>query len=307
MRRVAAVLTLAVTLATVAGCGGSSQPGAVKATGAVAAKVKRPTPPARYYLALGDSLSIGVQPRPAGGDTNTSQGYPSLLYASLRRTRPGLRLVQLGCSGETTATMIHGGICSYPGGSQLAAAVSFLRAHRGHVSLITLDIGANDPETCLTASGLGKLSCAARFAPDAAANLKLIVARLHQAAAGTQIVAMNYYLPALAEWRHGLIGEAEAHLIELATVGYNHMLTGIYQKAGIRVADVFDAFHSADFSPSVTVPGFGSLPRNVAAVCTLTWECASKPRGPNQHPNRAGYQVIARAFLAAGASSASHS
>jgi len=306
MRRVTAVLTLAVALATVAGCGGSPQPGSAKATGVVAAQIKRPRPPVSYYLALGDSLSIGVQPG-SGGDTNTSQGYPDLLYASLRRTRPGLRLVRLGCSGETTATMIHGGICSYPGGSQLSAAVSFLRAHRGHVSLVTLDIGANDPESCLTASGLGKVSCAIRFAPDAAANLKLIVARLHQAAAGTRIVAMNYYLPALAEWRHGLIGEAEAHVIELATVGYNHLLTGIYRRAGIRVADVFDAFHSADFSPSVNVPGLGSLPRNVATICTLTWECAPKPRGPNQHPNRAGYQVIARAFLAAGAGSAGHS
>ena len=27
--------------------------------------------------------------------------------------------------------MIHGGICSYPAGSQLATAIGFLRTHRG--------------------------------------------------------------------------------------------------------------------------------------------------------------------------------
>ena len=44
--------------------------------------------------------------------------------------------------------MINGGVCRYRDGSQLAAAVAFLQAHRGRVLLVTLDIGANDPEHC---------------------------------------------------------------------------------------------------------------------------------------------------------------
>ena len=104
--------------------------------------------PASYYLALGDSLSRGVQPDAAGTSVETGQGYADQLYAMLRRGQPALRLVKLGCPGETTATMIHGGICKYRGGSQLAAAVAFLSAHRGHVRLVTIDIGANDPEDC---------------------------------------------------------------------------------------------------------------------------------------------------------------
>ncbi len=47
------------------------------------------------------------------------------------------------------------------------------------------------------------------------------------------------------------------------------------------------------------LPGLGQLPRNVADVCTWTWACAAPPRGPNKHPNTAGYAVIARAFLTA--------
>ena len=56
------------------------------------------------------------------------------------------------------------------------------------------------------------------------------------------------------------------------------------------MADVFGAFRTADFTAS------GSLPRNVALLCRWTWACATPPRGPNQHANQAGYQVIARSF-----------
>jgi hypothetical protein len=47
------------------------------------------------------------------------------------------------------------------------------------------------------------------------------------------------------------------------------------------------------------VPGIGTLPRNVAAVCLWTWECAPAPRGPNEHARAIGYGVIALAFLLA--------
>jgi hypothetical protein len=112
---------------------------------------------------------------------------------------------------------------------------------------------------------------------------------------------MNYYLPALAQWRQGPAGRAFARLSELAATGYNAVLTRVYKEHGVGVADVFGAFHTSDFSPQVTLRGLGRLPRNVAAICQWTWECAAPPRGPNEHANQAGYQVIARAFLLAGA------
>src|SRR5580658_2057464 len=133
---------------------------------------------ATYYLALGDSLSRGVQPDAAGAASQTAQGYPDLVYARLRRGHPGLRLVQLGCPGETTATMMHGGICRYPGGSQLAAAAAFLRAHRGQVLLVTLDIGANDPEDCGSQLDLAKLASCIGQVPRTATRLATILGRL---------------------------------------------------------------------------------------------------------------------------------
>ena len=253
--------------------------------------------PATYYLALGDSLSQGVQPDAAGASVETGQGYADQLYAALLPAHPGLRLVKLGCPGETSRTMIDGGICRYPGGSQLAAAVAFLRAHRGHVFLITIDIGANDPEDCGSQSSLSKLvSCFATGVPDFLANLATIMTRLRAAAPGVRVVGMTYYLPALAEWRNGTAGQVIARLSEKLAAGYSELLARAYAGSGARVADVFSAFGTSNFGDQVTVPGIGTVPRNVALICQWTWACATPPRGPNQHANQAGYKIIAQTF-----------
>jgi hypothetical protein len=118
-----------------------------------------------YYLSLGDSLSVGDQPNAQGVTLPTDQGYADRLYAMLRRDDRDLRLVKLGCPGETTTTLNAGGICGYAGdqrysltagtGTQLAAAVEFLREHRGQVPLITIGIGpARGPERACQRGGV---------------------------------------------------------------------------------------------------------------------------------------------------------
>ncbi len=291
MRRVAALAAVAAAAAALSGCAAGAPAGH-------ASPSLRASPSASYYLALGDSLSRGVQPDAAGASVPTGQGYTDQLYAVLRRGHPGLRLVKLGCPGETTDTMINGGICRYLGGSQLAAAAGFLRAHRGRVSLITIDIGANDPDSCVTRPSIGAVaSCLGTSFPHTLANLAAIMTRL-RAAGGSKvrIIGMSYYVPTLADWRDGLVGRLLARVSEGAVVGYNRLLAHVYQEFGARVADVFDAFHSADFSGRVTLPRIGAVPPNVAAICRWTWECASAPRGPNQHADAAGYSVIAQTF-----------
>jgi lysophospholipase L1-like esterase len=253
--------------------------------------------PATYYLALGDSLSVGVQPDAAGASVETGQGYADQLYAALLPAHPGLRLVKLGCPGETSKTMIDGGICRYPGGSQLAAAVAFLRAHRGQMVLITIDIGANDPEDCGSQASLSKLvSCFSAGVPDALVNLVTIMTRLRAAAPGVRVVGMTYYLPALAEWLSGTAGQVIARLSEKLAAGYSELLTRAYAESGARVADVFSAFDTSNFGDQVTVPQIGTVPRNVALICQWTWACTAPPRGPNQHANQAGYTTIAQTF-----------
>jgi lysophospholipase L1-like esterase len=252
-----------------------------------------------YYLSLGDSLSQGVQPNAAGDSVETNQGYPDQLYAALRLGNPRLRLVKLGCPGETTGTMITGGICSYPQGSQLAAAVSFLKYHRGRVSLITIDIGANDLNPCLILTDPTKLQeCVAGALKTIGANLTYIMAEL-RAAGGSKvrIIGMTYYVPELAAWLTGPAGQQSARLSEQLAVTFNGVLSQVYQAFGARIADVFGAFHSSDFTHQVTLPSIGTVPLNVALICQWTWECAPPPRGPNEHANKIGYRVIALTFL----------
>jgi lysophospholipase L1-like esterase len=290
MRRVAALTVLVAMVAmTTLGCAAHSS------------AARHASVAATYYLALGDSLSVGVQPDAAGKSLPTGQGYANQLYAALRVGDPGLRLVKLGCSGETTHTMIAGGICSYPARSQLAEAVSFLRAHRGKVSLITIDIGANDPDSCITRASLGAaVSCVTKSFPQTVANLTKIMSSIRSAAGDkVRIIGMNYYVPALSQWRDGPLGQQLARLSEGLVAGYNKLLTAVYQQFGAAVANVFGAFHSGDFTDRVRVPGIGTVPRNVAAICLWTWECAAAPRGPNEHARPVGYGVIALAFLLA--------
>jgi lysophospholipase L1-like esterase len=297
VRRVATFVALATAVVAAA----TSARATTTLTSTASALVRHASTRTSYYLSLGDSLSRGVQPDPAGVSLPTQQGYPDQLYAALRLGDPGLRLVKLGCSGETTHTMIDGGICSYPAGSQLAEAARFLRAHRGQVSLVTIDIGANDPDSCLSRPSIGAVaSCATKSFPETITNLTKIMSTI-RAAGGSQVrvIGMNYYVPALAEWRNGFVGQQFARLSERLVDVYNRLLTSVYQRFGARVANVFGAFHSGDFTDQVRVPGIGTLPRNVAAVCLWTWECAPAPRGPNEHARAIGYGVIALAFLLA--------
>ena len=252
----------------------------------------RGVPPV-YYLSLGDSLAQGVQPNQAGLSVETPHGYPDQIYQTLRKSHPTLDMVKLGCPGETTVTMINGGLCPYNTGSQLKAAVQFLQQHRGHVLLVTLDIGANDPEACSGQPSFSQLAeCAVTGIPSAVTHLATITGELKAAGPGVRIVGMNYYLPALAEWRKGLSGHAVAWTAEKLAATFNGLLDQVYAKAGIKVANVFAAFQTSDFSSAST-----GEPRNVTLLCRWTWACAAPPRGPNQHANQAGYQVIARQFL----------
>jgi lysophospholipase L1-like esterase len=261
------------------------------------------TRPARtsFYLSLGDSLAQGVQPTAAGNDVATSHGYPDLLASRLRDRLPHLRLVKLGCAGETTDTMIKGGVCPYSAGSQLSQAVQFLRSHRGRTALVTIDIGGNDPNSCVLGQDPAAiLPCLSSRIPQTGRNLSAIMARLRSAAGPrVTIVGMTYYVPELGLWRNGQSGKRVAILTGAIAAGANQMLTARYRHYGARVANVFAAFRTEDFgnrARTANRAGDAFVPPNVAAICALTWMCAHPPRGPNEHANDAGYRVIARAF-----------
>jgi lysophospholipase L1-like esterase len=247
-----------------------------------------------YYLSLGDSLATGVQP--IGREESqfrTDEGYADQLASIARLSLPHLRTVNLGYPGESTTTMINGGLTTYPHGSQIGEAVAFLRAHRGSVEFVTLDIGINDmPEYTLESipAGLASIS----------RNLPGILCRL-QEAAGPQvsIVGMTTYDPFLTMWLLGPEGQAIARSsVWDAVVPINAHFREIYRAAGLRLADVQGIFRTTDFETIVELPDAGPVPVNVALACQWTWGAAPPPLGPDFHANARGYRAIAEAFAA---------
>jgi lysophospholipase L1-like esterase len=245
-----------------------------------------------YYVSVGDSLAASVQPIGDSADLfRTSDGYAEQLAAIARASAPKISLVKLGCPGETTTTMIAGGICSYAHGSQLDEAVSFLRSHQAQVAFVTIDIGAND-FPCQTAE------CVPAGVAAIQTNLPAILARLRAAAGpGVPIVGMTIYNPFLAYWFGGADGQAYARASASQLLGpINGLLRAIYEGSGDGVADIETAFSSNDFDTQVNLPGAGAVPLNVARICMWTWVCAPPPLGPDNHANATGYGVIARAY-----------
>jgi lysophospholipase L1-like esterase len=308
-------LSSVALLALLSGCAPAPAPAtsataSTPATATIAAKPSAAVGTApEYYLSLGDSLAVGVQPDARGASLPTGHGYPDQLQALLRGHGQVLSLVKLGCPGETTKTLLGGGSCGYSGeqrnaltgggGSQLAAALGFLRAHRGHVPLITIDIGANDLAPCVELTAVAAaVACAESAIATVKRNTVTILAALRAADPRAMIAGMTYYAPQLAEWLSGATGRAYAvGVLPLVAAG-NAALTADFQAAHARVADVFTAFKGTDLSGESTLPGSGTVPTAVARICEWTWACAAPPVGPNAHANTAGYGVIAATFYA---------
>ena len=297
MRRIATTIAAAtVVVATGAMAGGV--PALAASHGANA------TTASSFYLSLGDSLAQGVQPLGVqGADVETNQGYPDQLFTALRLGNPTLKLAKLGCPGETTATMINGGMCSYPLGSQLKQAAAFLHQHRGHVQLVTIDIGANDLNPCLPPklTDINKIAaCLAKVFPKIQKNLTAIMNTLTSASGSghAPIIGMTYYDPELALWLGGTPADKSlAKNSILLAKGFANLLSGVYTAFGSKVADVFTTFHTTQFAARVTLPAFGRVPKAVGYICSYTWMCAAPPVGPNVHANQLGYGVIASTFL----------
>jgi lysophospholipase L1-like esterase len=237
--------------------------------------------PQSYYLALGDSITYGLQPdkpnaaaRPSAFDT----GYVDVFAARLRKLSPKIQVVNYGCPGETSVTFARGG-CPWLAegrklhdafrGSQLTAAVSFLRAHRGQVSPITLTLWGNDLLP-LSAKGKRAPSAIAAFA----SRFNSILHRLRVAAPTAEIIVTGAWNP-------------EVDRLKQAEPLYRSLDAAIARVAAasrVRVANTFAAFNPP-----------GNIRTQRARLCALTFFCSKG----DPHPTDAGYRAMADAFGAA--------
>jgi lysophospholipase L1-like esterase len=254
---------------------------------------------ASYYVALGDSLARGWQPGPDGHSRATGAGYVDGVARSLAASHHALTTVKLGCPGETAESMLAGGKCSYPHGTQLREAEALLRTRRGHLAAVTVNIGDNDVERCIHRTGVDE-DCAERELAVVGDRLPRIARRL-RAAAGPEvpIVGLTDYDQFLAFWLRGAGGRKIARRSVAIVLKLNGMADSIYADAGLLAADAADAFATAELDRRVALPGHGRVPLAVKRVCNWTWACSDPPVGFNDHANATGYRVLARVVTAA--------
>jgi lysophospholipase L1-like esterase len=292
----------AIAAAALAGCGASATSPSASRAGAAD----------NYYLALGDSLSVGIQPNARGQQLETDRGYVNDIYAGLAKRIPRLKLIEMGCPGDATPQVITGQgntqaartyHCDRAHGSQLDAALAFLRAHRSQVKLISIDIGANDLNACITATAVSHgmatvAACVERMEHTLATNLPRILKPLKSAAApGTPLVTGEIYDPFLV----GLLSpEKTLQTIAQESVGVvntvNAEISSAATQSGFRTAEVSAVFETDDAARVRVADADAKLPRSLVVLCAYTYLCTAKPRGPNIHPNAAGYRAIAKAY-----------
>ena len=278
-----ALVAVALALGTGVGPGGSRVAGADES--------------GPYYLAIGGSESVGVQPDaadPRGAPSD--EGYADDLTRSETSRWPGLQLVELGCPGETaSAALDGGGACHYDAGSQVGEALAFLsRAHPGSTVLATVDLGFNDLRPCLGQAD-GERALVTAALAEVGQTVTTIVDEDKKSAGGPSldVVGLEKYDPYLGTaYTAGPAGEtfAEATLPVFDEREY-HPRQRLPRRRRIGGRRARRVRHRQQ--QPTTLAGYGTVPTDVARVCALTWAYADSPFPHNVHPNAVGYQVVA--------------
>ena len=255
------------------------------------------TPVTAFYLDIGASSSLGVQPTasfPKG--QHTDDGYADDVVAFEATKGATLDLHEIGCSGETTNTMVYGGDhCYVSPDTQLNEAVTFLKSHQDENGLVTIDLGFNDLLPCLHQWSTNP-ECVTRQLDNVRQQLTAIIGLL-KAVAGPKVkfIGVGHYDPYIAKSINDPNRADFATWSMHAVRHLDEVMSSVYESFEIPMADVGQDFKIDDTS-MVDLTGIGNVPVNVAEVCLLTWMCQPPPLGPNIHPNDAGYQTIAAAI-----------
>lgn len=288
-------------LLSLGGCTGQpAEPPSVTTT-------KSPTssaaPAGTVYVSLGDSYATGYRPADGGAPAGPTRDG----FAYLVAEQSGLRLVNLACSGATSAGMRDDPGCA-PGNravdapdpagrTQLDTAVQTLREQQGQVALVTVVVGGNDLTPCALAED--PLTCATQAVEDIATSLAAILPVLRDAAGDAPIVGLTYPDVFLGAWVSDAFpdGENLARLsVPLFRDFFNTALEAEYEKIGAKFVDVTATTGGYEPFTEVTQdPTYGSIPAPVAKICALTYFCTHT----DVHPTAAGHQAIAEAVLAA--------
>jgi lysophospholipase L1-like esterase len=282
-RRLALVLCTAITTVAVAP---AAAPAAV---------------PRQLYVSVGDSYASGYQPTGVGQGRNTRNGFAYQVPAVAARRGYRLKLVNFGCGGATTGSLITATGCApqalspggraYPNRTQLAAATRYLRRHRDRTALVTVSIGGNNVTACARAAD--PVPCVTAAVAAIREDVTEIARRLRRAAGRrVRIVGTTYPDVLLGSWVNG--DAASRNIAGLSVVGFrsliNPALKEAYASARGRFVDVTAASDAyTPFDQVTTLFPYGTVPVAVARVCELSYFCAFR----DIHARTDGYRLIA--------------
>ncbi|HVA70905.1 MAG TPA: hypothetical protein VNF08_06235 [Acidimicrobiales bacterium] len=261
-----------------------------------------PTTTSGFYLAIGASASLGFQPTGIVNHNGrrTSDGYANDLVLLEAYQGVALTLRQIGCPGETVQSILNTRVadhCYTLPETQMTQAVAFLRANRSSVGVVTVDLGFNNIRLCLWAAPVNE-ACANQAIAAVHVDMPKVLKELKDAAGpNVRFVGLEYNDPFLARYINGAAGAAAATVGLVAMDRLNATLNQVYVAAGVSVANV-PALFDTDVTTRIAAPGGGVIPENVAQACAMTWMCYTAPFGPDDHPNDAGYSLIAQAIAA---------
>jgi lysophospholipase L1-like esterase len=293
------------------------------------------------YLALGDSIAYGYQAGKfaanaiAGGDCNSAQagnpanvceshfhtGYVDLFGNYLKKINPSLTVINDGCPGEKTPSLLNGylpsvgpGLCGkgsgFPytflhhnygfGNSQLQNALSVLAANPSTTNPVTIDIGANDLLDFLTGCGFPSSPTATTCISNGLAaqyatitgNINSILTQMQAVAPNARYMVMGLYnpYPTLLSLGGGLGGDA-------STAQLNSQIRALAINHGARFVDPLPVFNPSGATG-------GSETGDVGTICALTGMCPGgtfNPASPaaDIHPSDKGYAALASLFESA--------
>ncbi|MFY9782856.1 MAG: SGNH/GDSL hydrolase family protein [Acidimicrobiales bacterium] len=290
-----------VALAVVAGAffvGRTSAPDA----SAASSSASTPVTFSAFYLDVGASESLGFQPTGVTGHNGarTNTGYANSLVFREAIKGVALDLEQIGCPGDTVQSLLTTKVsdaCYQAPNNQLTKATSYLQAHQADPGLVTVDLGFNNVRLCLEAHPVNE-SCLDQGIAAVENDLPKILKTL-KSSAGPKVhfVGLEYSDPYLGYFLDGPNGPADATETLDGIDQLNTVLVKIYTNAGVAVANVPSLFQT-DNTVRTTMDNVGSIPVNVQQACLLSWFCESAPFGPDDHPNNAGYSLIAAAIEA---------
>ena len=267
---------------------------------AIAPAAHAATPKTDYFVALGDSYTVGYQD--ALGHT-THNGPADQLVPLARKRGYRYTLVNLGCGGATTNSMLTQIDCpqkartpggaGYPGKTQTEAAVAFIKQHRGKVGLVTISISGNDVTPCIPAAD--PIGCIKAKMKTVRANLAKIVRPL-RAAGGKKmrIVGSTYPDVVLGAWVRPELGDGRFTLATNSLTSFqsyiNPGLKKTYASVGGSFVDVTRATGAYGSFGTVATKQYGRIPAPVAKACELTYFCSSL----GIHMTTPGYHIIAK-------------